>query len=196
MAANPLTNASAYDKITLDKIPSPGFVRRSGGGDRDYKIDQAQAPGFGGGYTLFRHEELSKIEYRFFVFYDPSKPIKTFQADYAALEAFLFSLNKGNKLRPPKTYTFQDLYISHNAINSIVAQSVGPIEKDESKLLWSARVKFAEYKRLNLFGGAPKPPGNEREETASRLLNENSGLTEQIDGTLNAMRRNGEGRGI
>src|SRR5262245_1174776 len=131
---DPLVNASAYDRIKLDGTLTP-LCKRTSGGNRPYKVDQAQAPGFGGGYTLFRYEELSEIEYRFFCWYDPSKRISVFQADYAALEAFLRQLNTGNKRRPPKTYTFLDLYLSHNEIKGIVAKDVGPIEKDESKLL-------------------------------------------------------------
>lgn len=193
--ANPLLTPSAYDKITLDKAPSPGFVKRTSGGDRPYKIDQAQAPGFMGAYTLFRYEELANIEYRFFVWYDPGKGVKGFVAEYAKLEAFLAQLNRGNKSRPPKAYVFQDLYLSHNAINSIVAQSIGPIEKDHEKLLWSAAVRFAEYKRLNLFGGAPKPPQNEQEKRLQEAQQglDNAAFELKQKQALKAKLRNGEG---
>jgi hypothetical protein len=192
---SPITTPGAFDFITLDGQRTPGTCKRTSGGNRSYKIDDAQAPGFGGAYTIFRFEEISKIVYRFSVWYDPGKPTAESVAAYAALEAFLASLVAGNKKRPPKSYRFLDLYLGHNGIGSVIVADVGGIEKDEGKMRWSAEVRFSEHKKLRIFGGKP------REKTAQEKDNEskedrNQKAREELRAKImiEAARRQGEGR--
>lgn len=183
MAADPEDNPTIWEHPTLEGIPMPGTrVVRTGGGDRELKIEQAQQVGYAGAFTAVRGEEMVVIGYRIEC------------ADRATREAvkpWLQVMRLGQEKRgvgttgqifKPAVYRFYDPALEHNKINSVVVHKIGgwyrPSEKSN---LWAVDVSFKEWKKSVKIGGAVAPRAkSEMEQKIDDLNTQNKVLEKQL----------------
>lgn len=170
----PFQIPAAYDTIVLDTVPMRGLWKRAGGGERVQKIEQVQAPGYLGAFTIARLEEMVTLDYEVEVITD---------ADYAWLKTTLQVFRQGMKLRPPKgprVYKIQDLTVEHCEVDKVVCGRLTPI-KHLGKGKHSTFITFAEWKKKVPTGGPPAArPKTDVEQEVERMNAENKALEKQL----------------
>lgn len=159
----PFEIPQAYDAPTVGGQKMRGMWRLVGGGERAQKVEQVQAPGFLGAFTIVRLEGMVDLEYRVEVW--------TVE-DYNWLRTMLQVFRQGMKLRPPKgpvVYDIQDLAIEHLEIKRAVCAKLTKIEH-AGRGKHVTLIGFGEYKKKLPLGGTPAArPQSETEKTIERV---------------------------
>ena len=172
--STPFEVPRAYDTIALDGVPLRGLVKLTGGGERIQKIEQVQAPGYLGAFTIIRLEEMITIDYSIEVWTNE---------DYNWLRTFLQVLRQGMKLRPPRgprVYELQDLSIEHLDIKRVAVGKLTPI-KHLGKGKHGTIIGVGEWKKKVPIGGAPSAlPKSPVEQEVERMNAENKALAAQL----------------
>lgn len=159
MAADPEDNPTIWEHPTLDGIPIPGTrVVRTGGGERELKIEQAQQVGYAGAFTAVRGEEMVIIGYRIEC---------ADRATRAAVVPWLAVMRMGQEKKAagstgqifkPAVYRFYDPALEHNRIGSVVVHKIGGwYRPNEKSNLWAVDVSFKEWKKSVKIGGTVAP---------------------------------------
>lgn len=168
MAADPEDNPTIWEHPTLDGIPMPGTrVVRTGGGERELKIEQAQQVGFAGAFTAVRGEEMVTISYRIEC---------ADKATRAAVVPWLVVMRMGQEKKAtgsvgqifkPAVYRFYDPALEHNRIGSVVVHKIGGwYRPNEKSNLWAVDVSFKEWKKSVKIGGTVAPRAKSDRENA------------------------------
>jgi hypothetical protein len=182
----PIENPTAYDKITIDRVATPGRCTLKGGGDRKNIVDTQQAPGFMGAFNFVRGQEIPIIDYEVHVWTDE---------DYKALQELAARLVVARDARPPKTLALVDLALDHNKIGRVIVISVGAIQ-NPSNGKWFLPFTLKEDRKRKPIGGPVKPGAfdalQQRQEEA--LAQEQAQLQALKD--QRAAQRAAESRGI
>lgn len=184
MAADPEDNPTIWEHPTLEGIPIPGTrVVRTGGGERELKIEQAQQVGYAGAFTAVRGEEMVIIGYRIEC---------ADRATRAAVNPWLVVMRKGQEQKAagstgqifkPAVYRFYDPALEHNRINSVVVHKIGGwYRPNEKSNLYAVDVSFKEWKKSVKIGGAVAPRAkSETEKAIEDVSAQNKALAKQLD---------------
>jgi hypothetical protein len=167
---SPIKAPAAHDLFKVDSLYSPtapdGKTTITECNGRELTWQEQQAPGLTGAFVVFRGEKLVSITYRIELWTDNG-----FQT-YAQLESYL---NAAKNARPPRGLKLVDLRLAGLRIPQVALARL-PYQVLVSPGLWAYEVKFQEYKRLQLGGGAPQPPQNPRQALIVQLQKQRDGL--------------------
>jgi hypothetical protein len=144
---DPITNPTAFDRITLDGREVAVLAEATDGGDREQVVEQQQSPGFAGAYTVVKQEKLSALTYRFHCW---------LPAHFQALRPWLDTFKAGRKKRPPRVYVLGDLSVEHNEIKQVICSKVSRLIK-VSQGRYAYDVHFDEYRKRRPIGGVAVP---------------------------------------
>jgi hypothetical protein len=150
---DPISNPAAFERITLNDKEIPLFCERSEGGDREWVIEQQQSPGYAGAYTAVKNERLSSVTYRFHLW---------LPSHFVLFRPWLDTFRAGQKRRPPRTYTVNDLSIEHNEIKQLVVRRISPLVK-VSPGRYAYDIGGDEYRKRRPIGGVAVPAKTEAE---------------------------------
>lgn len=144
---NPISNPGAHDLFKVDKLFSP-FSRIVECNGREYKWQEQQAPGFTGAFVVFRGEALVSVTYGIEIIDKPGFATKSALLSYVAAKA---------KRRPPEGMKLIDLRLADMRIPQVALARLPWMETVEPGH-WIYKIKFQEYKRLQLAGGPVQAP--------------------------------------
>lgn len=192
MAADPIDNPALWDHPTLDGIPIPGTrVVRTGGGERELKIEQAQQVGYAGAFTAVRGEELATVAYRIEAVDKPTRQ---------AVNAWLAVIRNAQERKAPgvsgsffkpTAYRFSDPALEHLKISSVIPHKIGGwYRPNEKSGLYCVDVSFKEWKKPVKIGGTVAPRA--KTETEKAIEDEraaNAAKSGRLKGMIDAYNR-------
>ena len=173
----PIDAPAAHDVFKLDQILSP-FTRIVECNGREYKWQEQQAPGFSGAFVVFRGEALVSVTYGIEIIDRPGFAKKDVLLAYVAAAA---------KKRAPQGMRLSDLRLAEMRIPQVALARLPWMETIEPGH-WVYKIKFQEYKRLQLAGGPMQAPRNAFEQKIAAAQDELKGAQANADAALAAAR--------
>lgn len=162
----PIAFPLAHDLFKLDQLIAPGKTTITECNGRELTWQEQQAPGMSGAFVVFRGEKLVSVTYRVEIWGDAQ-----FQ-QWEAIEKWVISSK--NK-RPVGGMKLVDLRLAALRIPQVALARL-PYQELVEPGHWAYSIKFQEYKRLQLFGGAPEPPKNRNQQLIKDLEGTRNGL--------------------
>jgi hypothetical protein len=170
---SPIKAPAAHDVFDLDDLLSPqapdGRSTITECNGRELTWQEQQAPGLTGAFVVFRGEKLVSVTYRVEVWTDDGFD------SYAQIEQWA---NAAKNARPPRGMKLTDLRLAALRIPQVALARL-PYQELVSPGLWAYNIKFQEYRRLQLFGGAVQPPQNARQKLIVQLQGQRDGLANE-----------------
>ncbi len=175
---SPIQAPLAHDIFKLDNIFAPGKTTITECNGRELTWQEQQAPGMTGAFVVFRGEKLTSVTYKIEIWGQS-------QFDQHAL--LVAWCNAAKNARPPRGMRLIDLRLADLRIPQVALARL-PYMQTEGPGHWAYVWKFQEYKRLQIFGGTPKPPQNARQQLIAANEAKINGLEKEAAAAIAAAR--------